>query len=105
MMFMNTHEIVMASDQYRDHPVLGPATRTLENLAYWADSNSDGWAYWPKPCRSAAKLQALIQQAERSGRYGDPVVVTAAEYRKALAPVKAFKTRQGADFEIIEVAR
>jgi hypothetical protein len=60
MMFMNEHEIADAAERYRDHPILGPATRTLRNLAEWTNENSDGWPYWSKPIRAAARLQEMI---------------------------------------------
>ena len=31
------------------------------------------------------------------------IYTSIAEYRKALAPIKAFRTRQGAEFEIEEI--
>ena len=101
MRFMNDYEIAAAVQVYQDHPVLGPASRTLANLAFWTDNNSDGWAYWPKPCRAAAKLQELIQgdgtwQARTDLSRATPEALTA-----ALRPVKAFRTRQGADFTIV----
>jgi hypothetical protein len=103
MRFMNSFDIENAVVRYNSHPVLGPAARTIANLADWADANSDGWAYWPKPARSAAKLMELIEgdgtwQAEQDADER----ATPAAYRKALAPVKAFRTRQGADFTIEE---
>lgn len=102
MRFMNQWDVENAVQRYSKHPILGPATKTLENLVEWANSNSDGWAYWPKPARSAAKLMELI---ERDGtwqfRNGEREDVTAVEYRKALSPIKAFRTKQGADFEIV----
>jgi hypothetical protein len=104
MRFMNTWDIDDARKRYANHPILGPATRTLDNLRDWADDNSDGWAYWPKPSRAAAKLQEMIERDGTSKyRFGDRDDVTAAEYRKALSPIKAFRTKQGADFEIEEV--
>ena len=103
MRFMNTWEIDGRAAQYRDHPILGPATQTLANLRDAVDANSDGWAHWPKPCRAAAKLQAFI---ERDGtwpyRYGPREDVTATELRAAYRPIKAFRTRSGIDFKIIE---
>ena len=105
MRFMNQWAITDAVRLYEDHPVLGPATRTLENLADWANANSDGWCYWPAPCKAAAKLQELIQR-DGTWQYaqgGERPDATVAEYRKALAPVKAFRTRRGADFTIVAV--
>jgi hypothetical protein len=104
MRFMNEYDIDRTVTRYADHPVLGPATQTLANLRDWTNRNSDGWAYWPKPGRAAAKLEELItgdgtyqSEAEAARR------ATPAAYRRALTPIKAFRTRQGADFEIVEV--
>lgn len=107
MRFMNYFEIFEipeAAVRYRDHPVLGPATRTLDNLRRWADANSDGWAYWPKPARAAAKLMELIEgDGTWQARQNPDERATADAYKAALRPIKAFRTRQGADFEIVEV--
>lgn len=100
MLFMNDYEIHDAQLRFADHPILGPATRTLANLRDAANANSDGWAYWPKPARSAAKLMELLQREYVSYHNGNDPHATIAEYRKALAPVKAFRTRSGLDFEI-----
>ncbi len=97
MLFMNEYEIQDAYNRCGSHPVLASATETLRNLMDWTNQNSDGWAYWPKPCRAAKNLQELI------GRYEKRQDVTVAEYRKALVPIKSFRTRQGASFEIVEV--
>src|SRR5262245_33776887 len=104
MRFMNAWDIDRAVIEFQDHPVLGPATLTIRNLMDWTNQNSDGWAYWPKPCRAAKRLIDLI---ERDGtweaRYGDRSDATVEEYRAALRPVKSFRTRFGADFDIVEV--
>lgn len=109
MRFMNDWDIDRAVQQYATHPVLGPAVLTLRDLRDWTDSHSDGWCYWPKPARAAARLMELI---ERDGtakyRFDDERPdATRAELVAALRPVKAFRTRclqQGiqADFEVTE---
>lgn len=104
MRFMNTYEIDEARARYAAHPVLGPATSTLANLRDAADLNSDGWCYWPKPARAAAKLMELI---ERDGtarwRFDDEREdATVGELKKACSPIKAFRTRSGLQFEIVE---
>lgn len=104
MMFMNEYEVDLARDMYYHHPILGPATKTLENLVYWTNTHSDGWPYWSKPCRASAKLQLLIQRESNWHLRADAdAQVTEAEYKAALKPIKAFRTRQKADFEIVEV--
>ncbi len=100
MIFMNEYEIEDAARRYAEDPVLGPASVTLLNLMEWTNRNSDGWPYWPKPCRAAKALQALLTSQSRYG--WETSTVTLPEYRAALRPVKAFRTRQGADFQIVE---
>lgn len=98
MTWMNEYEITEAASRYRLHPVLGPATQTLVNLMEWTNSVSDGWVYWRKPSQASGKLQDLIAQGIRHDReaYQSPRTpdVTWDEYRAALRPVKAFRTRQ-----------
>ena len=104
MRFMNAWDIDRAEARYAGHPILGPATATLRNLSDWTNANSDGWAYWPKPVRAAKRLIELIER-DGTNRYvsdSERDDVTEAEYRAALRPIKAFRTRQGADFEIVE---
>lgn len=104
MTFMNEYDIQDAASRYANHPTLGPAVLQLLYLVNWTNHNSDGWAYWPKPCRAAAKLQALIQ-GERLSRFDDERAdATPAALRAALAPIKAFRTRQGADFTIVDLS-
>jgi hypothetical protein len=104
MRFMSEHVINDRVAAYVDHPVLGPATLTLANLRDAADANSDGWAYWPKPARAAARLMELIER-DGTARYrfdDERADATAAELRKAYAPIKAFRTRSGLTFEIVD---
>jgi hypothetical protein len=99
--FMNTYEIQQAEVRYADHPVLGPATRTLAELADWTDANSDGWAYWPKPVRAAAKLQALIGTTRAYIDDPERTDATREDLAVALRPIKSFRTRHNADFRIV----
>ena len=69
----------------------------LTRLMNWTNGHSDGWAYWPKPCRSANRLMELMDNADRF----DPQDVTVGELRKACTPIKAFLTRQSVDHELI----
>jgi hypothetical protein len=106
MRFMNEYDIDWAARRWESHPILGPAVATLRNLMEWANENSDGWAYWPKPTRAAARLMELIERDGTSRYRFDEARedVTSSEYAAALRPVKAFRTRQKADFEIVEVS-
>jgi len=99
MLFMNEMEIDFAAERFAAHKTLGPATKTLRNLRDAANENSDGWAYWPKPCRAAKKLQELITSAMHPRESTEP---TAKEVRAAYAPIKAFRTKSGIQFAIVE---
>lgn len=105
MRFMNEHEIEDNLGRWEDHPVLKAASQTLSNLKDAANANSDGWAYWPKPARAAAKLMDLIERDGTSEyRWGDREDATVAALKAAYSPIKAFRTRTGVQFEIVEVA-
>ena len=105
MYFMNEYDVKNAYNKFYDHAILGPAATTLANLMEWANDNSDGWHSWPKPARAAEKLMRLldvqITQDVIGGYNPNRQEVTAAEVRKALVPIRAFRTRQGADFEVV----
>jgi hypothetical protein len=94
---MNTYEIDDAAVRWALHPVLGPASRTLANLRDAVNRNSDGWAYWRPPVNAAAKLMDLVEPHPRE--HAD---ATEELYRKALRPIKAFRTKSGLQFEIEE---
>ena len=97
MRFMNTWEITRAAEVYADHPLLGPATQTLAALRDATDANSDGWCYWPKPARAAAKLIELIERDGTATYAFDRARadVSPEELKAALRPIKAFRTRSG----------
>lgn len=101
MTWLNHYEIDERVHQYVDHPVLGPATRTLANLRDVVDANSDGWCYWPKPQRAASNLCRLIAgDGTARYRFGERDDVTPEGLAAALRPVKAFRTRSKLDFVI-----
>lgn len=106
MLFMNAYEIEAAYHQFHGDPVLGPATRTLLYLAAMANRCSDGWAYWPKPCRAAKRLQELIQLAQKQVRVDGTHGILAEDVRRSYRPIKSFLTRHpGLDtVEIVEPA-
>lgn len=103
-MWMNRYEVEEARRRFEQHPILGPASQTLYNLMEWTDDHSDGWPYWQKPARAAEKLTGLLEHYERHLRehHSEPVI-TAEEYKAALRPIKAFRTRQEATFRIVEI--
>lgn len=116
MRFMNHYDIDIAQRRYSRStatPNRYAAALTIAELAGWANRNSDGWAYWPKPCRAAARLMELLEGDGTNAALDHQMDVDAtdAEYAAALRPVKAFLTRQGVDhaeilrFVTVEPAR
>jgi hypothetical protein len=103
MYFMNEDEIEEAAIRFRTHPVLGPATATLFNLVGAVNANSDGWAYWSKPVHAAKRLMTLIHgDGSWEARNGNGPTITHDQLKKAYIPLKAFRTRSGIHFDIIE---
>lgn len=97
MRYMNDYDISNARRRYADHPVLSEAVATLADLKDWTDSNSDGWAYWPKPARAADQLMALID-GNGTNDYVRAVLArdhgaVRRDLERALRPIKAFRTK------------
>jgi hypothetical protein len=108
MLFLNEYEIEDALRRVNPdaEPVLAEAVIVLANLAAWTNANSDGWAYWPKPCRAAKALQTAIQahQDWERSEYQRPregAEITPAVLKRALTPIKAFLTRQGVAHDVL----
>jgi hypothetical protein len=100
MRYMNDYDFARAYRTHADQPNRLRVLRTVDNLRDWADRNSDGWAYWPKPCRAAARAIELVVG---DGTYAadQRPDATDAEVAAALRPIKAFLTRQGVDHATI----
>lgn len=96
MRYMNDWDIDQARRRYRGQPNRLRVIKTVDNLRRWANANSDGWAYWPKPCRAAARAIELITGDGTYAAFSRPDA-TDAEVTAALRPIKAFLTRQGVD--------
>lgn len=89
--FLNEDEIDEAALRFRSHPVLGQATRFLAAYRDEVNAKSDGWPYWGH--KAAGSLMRIVHQANpRTPNSREP---TAAEVRKAIAPIKAFCTKRG----------
>lgn len=78
-------------------PNLYEGAVVLTRLMGWTNSCSDGWAYWTKPSRSAAKLSELLQNAYRTWYTDAEMDVTEAQLKATFTPIKAFLTRHGAE--------
>lgn len=96
MRYMNTYDIENAlatALTVGETSNLTHGVHVLIRLHNWTNRNSDGWAYWPKPVRAAARLIELIEGVDR----WDPEDVSSADLKRALVPIKSFLTRQGVD--------
>lgn len=99
MRFMNDYDIWHARQRFTraSCPNRLAAVLVIDQLREWADQHSDGWCYWPKPVRAAAKLIELVESrtnAENDAQ--ERTDATDAELAAAVRPVKAFLTRHGA---------
>lgn len=104
MRYMNDYDLDGAARRYDPAVVPNRArlTEVVARLRDWTNGHSDGWAYWPKPVRAAAKAIALIDSTttpENDRRAREDA--TAAETVAALSPIKAFLTRQGVEHSTI----
>lgn len=102
MSFMNDYEIDLALCRFSSAPTPNRfrLAETVANLASWADNNSDGWAYWPKPARAASRAIRLIESTTwDNNQVQEAIDATDAETMAALTPIKAFLTRQGVAHE------
>lgn len=106
MLFASEHDIHGWQQRFNaatGYPNLGRLADNLDALREWTNDNSDGWAYWIKPRRSASRIiETLHVTASNLRDYrkaGDVVDLTDADVKRLLAPVKAFLTRQGVRHE------
>jgi hypothetical protein len=107
MLFMNEWDIETAVREFDPYvtPNRAQLAVVVSNLREWANRNSDGWCYWPKPCNAAKKAMGHIasttNRENEERRRND---ITDAQLKAALSPIKAFLTRQDADHaEVIPV--
>jgi hypothetical protein len=98
MLFMNRFEVqeMLQRLEPDETPNLYAAAAVLARLIAWTDANSDGWAYYPKPARSAKNLIELLY-ARNAAAWDprDPRDITEAELNAACRPIKAMLTRTG----------
>jgi hypothetical protein len=92
-MFMNQMEIEWAASQAHSCPNVRKGVRLLLRLMQSVNEQSDGWHSWPAPSRSCEKLQELLKTAGNL-QYGTRGSITAADLKKAIAPIRAMVTHQ-----------
>lgn len=102
MHFMNDYDIEIAQHRFSQGstPNREKVADVVARLSQWADDNSDGWAYWPKPARAAAKAMELIAPVTNADI--DNFLrqdATDTQVAAALRPIKSFLTRNGVEHE------
>lgn len=109
MRFMNEWDIESARRRFDPSrtPNRAYIAAVVDALRDWTNSHSDGWAYWPKPVRAAARAFELIDGGYSFRERDDQehIDATDAEVQAALRPIKAFLTRQGVRHESVLPAR
>ena len=100
MRFMNDWDLDEAARHYGDQPNRMRLIEAVDALRAWADNNSDGWAYWPKPARAATRAMEAIQGDGTNSAF-DRDDLLPGEVTVALRPIRAFLTRQGTTLERI----
>lgn len=104
MRFMNEYDLEFA--ERRLDPDLVPNRARLvaavKALRVWADRNSDGWAYWPKPATAANRAMSHIESTtNRDNLRREWQDISDTELALSLWPIRSFLTRQGADWKEI----
>jgi hypothetical protein len=100
--YMNDYDIAYARQRFTraTKPNRLALVMVIDQLAAWANLNSDGWSYWPKPLRAAQAAIALVEsRTGRENRAQEAEDITDAEMHAAARPIKAFLTRQGVNAE------
>lgn len=97
MLYMNDWDLDNARHRYGrgKTPNRLALVMVVDNLREWANENSDGWAYWPLPCRAAKNAMELIQSTaypEYERRQHEDI--TDEEMHAAVRPIKSFLSRQ-----------
>ena len=98
MKFMNEWDIERALRTYDPNrtPNRAQLAHVVANLREWANRNSDGWVYWPKPCQAARTAIGHIESTtNQENDYRLRNDITDAEFKAALRPIKSFLTRHG----------
>lgn len=91
---MNEGEIDQAVEEFKDHPVFGPASRFLRDYRDLINSMSDGWCYWHHGTKCASNLSDILYNARMNRRSRDYPVATREDVEKAAAKVLRFMQRE-----------
>lgn len=97
MKFMNEYDLHFARQRFTSNNVPNRLALAIvvDRLREWADENSDGWAYWPKPKQAAQRAISLIEsRTNAENNYQEREDIDERAVLLAVKPIKAFLTRQ-----------
>jgi len=89
---MNKSEIEMMYKNNHLCPNVRKGVNLLFRLMQSVDAQSDGWAYWSAPSKSANKLMALLRTAGNIWRVTDGI--TEKQLKDAITPIRRMVTTQ-----------
>ena len=96
MLYMNDYDLAYARRRFTQAtcPNRLALVLVVDNLREETNMVSDGWAYWPKPCRAAAKAMDLIRSTTNAANdEQERHDISHAEMLAAVRPIKSFLTR------------
>lgn len=96
MRFMSDTDLLFAQTRFirANKPNRLALVLVVDHLRKWADSVSDGWHSWPKPCRAAEQAIRLIESTtNRANDEQEREDITDAQMQAAVRPIKSFLTR------------
>ena len=96
MKYMNDYDLHFARSRFTraTKPNRLALVMVVDNLREQTNLVSDGWAYWSKPCRAAAKAIALIEsRTNAENDEQERVDITDEEMKAAVRPIRSFLTR------------
>lgn len=106
MLYMNEYDLHMARQRFTHAtcPNRLALVMVVDHLKDWCDDWGDGWAYWPAAPRAAKQAMLLIKSTTNAqDRLQETHDISDAEVRRAVAPIKAFLTRQKVSAERREI--
>lgn len=106
MLYMNDYDLHMARQRFTRAtcPNRLALVMVVDQLREWSDFWGDGWMSWPAPPRAARQAMLLIRSTtNEQNRLQETHDISDAEVRRAVAPIKAFLTRQKASPDAREI--
>lgn len=93
-MFMNQYDIELMANNTHACPNVRKAVNLLNQLMLAVNRQSDGWAYWSAPSKSAEKLMQLLTEKAGNLWHNTRGTITDAELKAAVTPIKRMVTTQ-----------